>query len=333
MTCIVKGDSDIYGLGVRIGLYLTGLSCILARVFAPSRAGGLTSGLHVLIFALNLALIKNVMQGRPAMLELYIVLTTTQIITLMLALSGAMFSGITSAVSSTLVVISQFIITLWVCWNKRWSGLSEYDPGCARTVRFFGAVDVTGSFGTFLAVFPIVMISLAAFIFAAVSWPFFLSEKSVLRSFSEARKKLSFREQLVRSDSMALWFSQINTMLGAEEQGYKQIPRLHIHWNPSDMWDLLQLCVALALSIWFTEDTLRLSQVNVDTSLMSTGQLLPMVVGGVSVLSVFAGWLHDRMLNMVGQQIAKKKKGGQVGSNSDVMIYMNDVPAAAENNA
>jgi hypothetical protein len=97
------------------------------------------------------------------------------------------------------------------------------------------------------------------------------------------------------------------------------------------MWDLLQLCVALALSIWFTEDTLRLSQINVDTSLLSTGQLLSMVVGGVSVLSVFAGWLNDRMLNIVGQQIAKKK-GGQVGSNSDVMIPMNGVPAAAENN-
>jgi len=321
MTCIVNGDSDIYGLGVRIGLYLTGLSCILARVFAPSRAGGLTSGLHVLIFALNLTLIKNVLIGRPAMLELYIVLTTTQILTIMLALSGAMFSGITSAVSSTLVVISQFIITLWICWNKRWSGLSKYDEGCARTVRFFGVVDVTGSFGTFLAVFPIVMISIALVVFGAVSWPFLFSERSVFHSFSEARKKMSFREQLVRSDSMALWFSQINNMLGAENDeaaNYRQIPRLHIHWNRNDMCDMLLLCLSLALSIWFTEDSLRLSRVNVDSNLMSTGQLLPMVVGSVSVLSVFAGWLNDRMLNMVGQQMyAVKRKDGRV--DSDVM--------------
>jgi hypothetical protein len=43
MTCTISGVSDIYGLGVRIGLYLTGLACILARLFVPKQAKNLAS--------------------------------------------------------------------------------------------------------------------------------------------------------------------------------------------------------------------------------------------------------------------------------------------------
>lgn len=101
----------------------------------------------MLSFAITLTLIKNVCQGRPAMLELYMVLTATQFPNLMLIISGAAFSGVTSTAASTLALVSQSAVTLWVCWGRRYSGLERYEAGCARSVRFFGVVDVTGVAG------------------------------------------------------------------------------------------------------------------------------------------------------------------------------------------
>ena len=323
MACEVDGDSDLYGLGVRLGLYLTGVACILARIFAPTRAGGLTSGLHVLTFALNLTLLKNVLQGRPAMLELYMVVALTQILTLMLALSGAMFSGVASAAASVLVVVFQLAVTLWVAWNKRLSGLDRYAPGCARTVRFFGVVDVTGPFGTFLAVFPLVLLAVTLALLTLISLAIccISSDFGFLRKFG----RQSFRNMLAEADPMIGRLGQAGPALnpaspapsvagaagggGQEEQQrvvesrYSPIPSIHTHCDVSSAGSLAQLVLSLALAVWFAEDTLRLSDVRVDSNLLSTGQLLPLVVGSVSVLSVFAGWLNDRLLNVAAQRL------------------------------
>jgi hypothetical protein len=310
MSCAVAGDSDLYGLGVRLGLYLTGAACILAKIFAPSRAGGLTSGLHVLSFAITLTLIKNVIQGRPAMLELYLVLTTTQILNLMLQLSGAAFSGIVSAVSTALVTVAQFVVTLWVCWGRRWSGLK--DDGCARTVRFFGVVDVTGRFGTFLAVMPIGVLGVTLLILVLAAWRLLAGKQDILQAISEERKKMGLRQRIARSDSVEAWIAQVYQLQSAREEGsdYTPIPKLHVSFIRADIGELLGLLASLAISIWFTEDTLRLSNVEVDNHLQNTGQLLPLVVGFVSVMSVFAGWVHDRMLNIVGAELHAARSAG-----------------------
>jgi hypothetical protein len=118
MTCAISGDSDIYGLGVRIGLYLTGLACILARLFVPKQAKNLASGLHALSFALTLALVKNVLEGRPAMLELYIIIATTQLLILMMLICGALFGGFWSGLSTVLVSTFQAGVSQWVVWLR-----------------------------------------------------------------------------------------------------------------------------------------------------------------------------------------------------------------------
>jgi hypothetical protein len=75
--CTVIGDSDIYGLGVRLGLYLTNLALLLAYCFAPSAVDSIRSALHTFTFAFHSVLIKNVLDNRPAMLEMYIALWMT----------------------------------------------------------------------------------------------------------------------------------------------------------------------------------------------------------------------------------------------------------------
>jgi hypothetical protein len=291
MSYVVAGDSDLYGLGVRLGLYLTGAACILARIFAPSRAGVLTSGLHVLTFAITLTLIKNVIQGRPARLELYLVLATTQLMKLMLQISGAAFSGVASAVSTALVS----------CHGGSVCGYSVGVLGTPvvgverrrlRTNRWvFGVVDVTGRFGTFLAILPIVMLGFALLMLAMTVWPLLVGKQNIFRAISEARKEMGLRQHLARSDSMEAWFAQVNQLLSAQEgdSKYTPIPKVHVSFVRADIGELPGLLTALAMSIWFTEDTLRLSNVQVDGHLQNIGQLLPLVVGFVSVMSVFAG--------------------------------------------
>jgi hypothetical protein len=61
--CVVAGDSDIFGLGVRIGFYLTGLSLILSKIFCPSRLSGIATSIGLLQYVIFFALIKKCPSG------------------------------------------------------------------------------------------------------------------------------------------------------------------------------------------------------------------------------------------------------------------------------
>lgn len=264
MACEVKGDSDLYGLGVRLGLYLTGVSCVLKFLFVPRGAEGLASGMLTLLFSINLGMLKNVLQGRPAMLEMYIMAELSYILISMLVFSGAMFNGVSSVIASVVVFAFQMIASLWVAWNKRLSGLDSYPPGCARTVRFFGAVDVTGPFGTFLAVILLINTIMFA-IYLLVALAIWMFKGYDLTSAVKTTAKI-FRVDKEGSS-----------------KGFRRFLVRYI-FAPT-------LIFALSLSIWFTEGTLQLSDVRVESSLLNTGQLLPFVVGLVTVLSVISSWL------------------------------------------
>ena len=267
MDCNVDGDSDLYGLGARLGQYLSGVSCILTCILRPERTGGVVSGLLIQAFVLILGLLKNVLQGRPAMLEMYIVFELVTLLISMLSYSGAMLNSLTSVAATILVITFQMFVSLWVGWKKRFSGFDNYPPGCARTVRFFGAVDISGPFGTYLTVMSLMAVIGVTYLLLALLVSF------VVR-FRESHNFLT--RCSYKCKKAGIWAR-------GKLQKYPHLP-------------VMTQVISLAVAIGFAEDTLRLSYVKIDSNLLSTGQLLPLVIGSITVLGVFTDWLCAKYL-------------------------------------
>jgi len=76
-TCTFEGNSDMYGLGIRLGFYITWLSGILAGWLAPGEVKGIAFTLDVFVFATFLALVIQVALDSLKVVEVYIVLLLT----------------------------------------------------------------------------------------------------------------------------------------------------------------------------------------------------------------------------------------------------------------
>ncbi|CCX30651.1 Protein of unknown function [Pyronema omphalodes CBS 100304] len=64
---VVAGGSDIFGFGVRIGFYLTGLSLILSKIFCPSRLSGIATSIGLLELSTKTTLAVSMLRGSGAL--------------------------------------------------------------------------------------------------------------------------------------------------------------------------------------------------------------------------------------------------------------------------
>jgi predicted branched-subunit amino acid permease len=74
--CSFDGDSDMYGLGIRIGFYLTWFADILGPWIRRSEAPGIRVTISVFIFATFLALLIQTVRdsSRHRPVEVYVIL-------------------------------------------------------------------------------------------------------------------------------------------------------------------------------------------------------------------------------------------------------------------
>jgi hypothetical protein len=76
-TCVLIGNSDMYGLGIRLGYYLQWLTTIAAAWIAPSEVPSLRLANFFFVSATLLALLVQVALGNPEAVEIYIILLFT----------------------------------------------------------------------------------------------------------------------------------------------------------------------------------------------------------------------------------------------------------------
>jgi hypothetical protein len=57
--------------------------------------------------------------------------------------------------------------------------------------------------------------------------------------------------------------------------------------------------------VFFVEDTLRVSNVEVVNDLRGSGQLLPLLVGIATVLTVAGNWIQDRLKNKAARTLSR----------------------------
>jgi hypothetical protein len=199
-------------------------------------------------------------------------------------------------------------------------------------VRFFGVVDVTRGLGTFIGVLPILIIgtimTCIAFTYACskrmenkissvqFEMTMMTPESAVTGSMESQRLGIpeppippmrSLKERFLQSGMVERWGVPQLPEACSPGQPYKKISAVHLRHLAGMVRDFVPLTLGLGFAIWFTEDTLRISNVQVDGNLLSTGQMLPLIVGMVNCVGVFTGWLDDRALNAVGERIWREK--------------------------
>jgi hypothetical protein len=62
-TCSLPGDSDLYGLGIRIGVYTQLLSTLITNHFLPDDVSGNSTSNLIFLCALTLAIIRSIASG------------------------------------------------------------------------------------------------------------------------------------------------------------------------------------------------------------------------------------------------------------------------------
>jgi len=76
-ACTITGNSDMYGLGIRIGFYMQWYGTILASWIAPSEVPGLRFSNSLFIFATFLALLIQTIKKTLRPIDTYITLLLT----------------------------------------------------------------------------------------------------------------------------------------------------------------------------------------------------------------------------------------------------------------
>jgi hypothetical protein len=73
-VCSLEGNDDLYGLGIRLGVYCSLLATLYAKYFLPAALKGTMTTNAVFIFAILIAVIKSSASGGLATVEAFVML-------------------------------------------------------------------------------------------------------------------------------------------------------------------------------------------------------------------------------------------------------------------
>jgi hypothetical protein len=288
--CGFEGDQDVYGLGIRAGIYLQWFATVLVYNFLPeevSSAEAINTGFQ---FSVLVALVyRTVTDSGIYGVEAYIML--------MLCIGGLSWRRRTYAVRSTLQdlgnlietgkplasematpigVASGFAVDLAILCYGLWyiyRGLDDMqqDPCFESTVFFFARLRLQGHFRHFVAAaFTIVSVVFCAILVVII--------KFFILVIKDHRSILPLFENIYDVDGRLI-------RLRAEAGGELE----HV-WI---------LSVIIPLDVIFfilsTELTISYNAIGGVDTVTNTGQLIPIVVGGSSLLvSFYEIWLKWR---------------------------------------
>lgn len=146
--CAFAGNADLYGIGIRIGLYLQWISTLAASVFTPHDEG--------VVRILNLLIQSAMLLGMVLLTRDSKMRPVEPVITIWLlfgALSSLSGSGVNPVgrFSGIFRLVIYSTVAGYACWF--WfvglDGLLEQEPPHCTVVAFFGRVSIDGPFRTF----------------------------------------------------------------------------------------------------------------------------------------------------------------------------------------
>ncbi|KAI9821374.1 MAG: hypothetical protein M1832_003380 [Thelocarpon impressellum] len=276
--CGFKGDENVYGLGIRLGVYLQWLTSALAYNFVPEESTtlrGVNTGFTLSNFAGLLYITINPTNSRPEGLyaiEVWIVIS--------FCLGGA-FSGASTGgdddvpptfanyrastiggLISTALSAAVIFYTIWFLYIGMDTMLA---PPCSRTAFFFAKVDLYHWFRTFLKVVFTISAAMTGLFLVALLFVitpvllFKLGPKQFLKSLLGIRRPSEDETEGTephRSDKL-------------------ELQSIAFSFSP------------LAILILGTELLIRWNHIEDVSAIMGTGQLLPVIVAGGGLVRVF----------------------------------------------
>lgn len=138
-SCRLIGDTDLYGIGVRVSYYLAFFAGTIALAFGNSRAVRDTKkGTAVLGFALFIIFVRNALQGGLAVFEWQLLLQTVFVLVTAAFLPLAFVGGIASSAALAVVYGLFAVVAPWVYFTLADQGLKD---GCELKAFIFTYFD------------------------------------------------------------------------------------------------------------------------------------------------------------------------------------------------
>ncbi|EME41017.1 hypothetical protein DOTSEDRAFT_27599 [Dothistroma septosporum NZE10] len=259
-ACAFAGDSDLYGLGLRLGSYIQWFSLVGAYHWAPRTVPNLTVGIGILQLAMLITLVWKTSTANDGDV-LYNV--GALVITIFGSGGGlsAQANGILqssthikmtrlSLIGYDLLVLGFGVYNIWF-WFKGISILS--DPPCTPYAFLFAKVDLHGWFTTFSRVFSVVVLIC-----------------TVLRLSAEL------------ASLPYAWSNRGKWLFDPEHRSLKTTRGAQLNWKVA----LAGQCLALGIFVAAIECIIDWNHIEDVSTLASTGQLIPLIVGISGFLQV-----------------------------------------------
>ena len=254
--CTVEGDSDIYGIGVRIGYYLQWASIVISFFTAPKYASTARVASIITTLAIYIVALRNMQQGTLVALDYPLL---WEITTLLLLFNWPTTENSFKRHGGALAVM----LLTWAIYYfaSPWAYFKALDqgkqPNCVVYTFIFTPIDMNSNgFETFLKVMGVFGVFTGVLCIGGAIYFF------------------------------GLWIE--NFQEDIEEDDNKP--------NAASMSIGFMALVSGPIAIAFTEMTLKINDVTFPgTSLTSTGQLIPFLIGIFTVLAAIVGALKNSM--------------------------------------
>jgi len=263
--------SDIYGLGIRVGLYCQAIGMFLAAIPGPKRASigiKLTSSGYMIAILTSWTVLVQRQEMSPC--EGWLILTLTGMLAIPAAVTCYDFDSI---IGETFAFDLVFLSFLWTTSSALWFWATLYQSlpllGTNDLVWFFVNVNITGWF----RIFALVLNSLEALligpsaIVAILCWSFI-----AFIAYLAGQDDLKFLEVETpdesdwQRNSRAYW---LNWKKGAKEAA-------------SSAWIFSSF--NYIFSIVAAEMIIRANDLSPQTDLLQPGQLIPLTIGAVTLV-------------------------------------------------
>ncbi|KAJ9160518.1 hypothetical protein NKR19_g3191 [Coniochaeta hoffmannii] len=259
-SCQIIGDADLYGVGIRVGFYLAYLSGLTALCFQNWAAvKDARKGVYTVNAAILVAMIRDsTMAGNLAAFEWYILLQIAVLVPASLSFEMSDDEPLTLAVC-IMIDGAYAVLQPWVYFKRLDQGWSSSCP--SPKVYIFAEIDFYHPrFTAFLRAMAVISCVYGVMLFF---WAWVL---------------LAVRSPWVRREHPGWTKKVMGTM---KEQEYSVLS-----WK--NAWSMGSTLFFGLVLIAFTEKTLAINNISIPgTTVASTGQLIPLLVGIMTTLSTF----------------------------------------------
>ncbi|KAF2198963.1 hypothetical protein GQ43DRAFT_137191 [Delitschia confertaspora ATCC 74209] len=275
---------DVYGIGVRVGLYLQGAGMILCMLRSRTSGAGvkLVSGSITISMLASWTVLASNMEFSPC--EAYLVLF---LLTAMLAPGKMVLFNVDSLVGEGLGLCAIFVTELWMCAAHGWLFarlcITLPELGTENVAFFFAKVSLDGWFRVFMLVLCVLLdwpttLLWAVKVVQALQVSIAVFQRGSSRMTEDELKKANIYDMV--SPLRKLFQKQFDTAIVSETE-------VQAYWTWLEGYEArvkFAIKVGVPLVLWIfavttVETTIRWNNLTPSNDLGSPGQLIPFITG------------------------------------------------------